>query len=263
MKRLTLALLLLTPALSFSQSPFDGGWIFDENSMQQSEKPKPVTYLVAKGTLRCSDCFASPKINADGRDQKVHETSYWDTVSARIVDAYTVEIIAKKAGKTMYTEIDTVSPDGSTLTKVVKDTTESQPVTSETLSQRVKPAPSGSHILSGSWLFYKKTKSKVAPNVPAISYRCTADGFSAWTPLGERYDAKFDGKDYPVEDDPGHTMTSVRLLSPSQVEITSKRNGKVVGVLHLSVKPDGKSIHGVFENKENNTSSSYELRKLQ
>jgi hypothetical protein len=184
-------------------------------------------------------------------------------VSARIVDAYTVEIIAKKGGKTMYTEIDTVSPDGSTLTHVVKDTTEAQPVTSETLSERVKPAPSGSHILSGSWLFYKKSKSKVVPNVPAISYRCTADGFSAWTPLGERYDAKFDGKDYPVEDDPGHTMTSVKLLSPSEVEITSKRNGKVVGVLHLSVTPDGKSIHGVFENKENNTSSSYELRKLQ
>ena len=146
---------------------------------------------------------------------------------------------------------------------MVKDTTEAQPVTSETLSKRVEQAPGGSHILSGSWLFYKKSKSKVLPNIPAISYRCTADGFSAWTPLGERYDAKFDGKDYPVEDDPGHTMTSVKLLSPSEVEITSKRNGKVVGVLHLSVAPDGKSIHGVFENKENNTSSSYELRKLQ
>ena len=156
MKRLTLTLLLLTPALSLGQSPFDGGWIFDESSVQQSEKPKPVTYLVADGMLRCSDCSASPEINADGRDQKVRETSYWDTVSARIVDAYTVEIIAKKAGKTMYTEIDTVSPDGNTLTHVVKDTTEAQPVTSETLSKRVEQAPSGSHILSSSWLFYKK-----------------------------------------------------------------------------------------------------------
>jgi len=263
MKRLTLSLLLLMPAVSFSQSLFDGGWIFDEDSVQQSEKPKAVTYFVAKGILRCSDCFANPEINADGRDQKVHETSYWDTVSARIVDAYTVEIIAKKAGKTMYTETDKVSPDGSTLTQVVKDTTEAQSVTSETFSKRVTQAPTGSHVLSGSWLFYEKSKSKVVPNVPAISYRCTADGFSAWTPLGERYDAKFDCKDYPVEYDPGHTMTSVKRLGPSEVEITSKRNGKVVGVLHLSVRPDGKSIHGVFENKEENTSSSYELRKLQ
>jgi len=67
----------------------------------------------------------------------------------------------------------------------------------------------------------------------------------------------------PIEDDPGHTMTNVKLLSPSEVEITSKRNGKVVGVLHLSITPDGKSINGVFQNKETNTSSSYELQKLQ
>jgi hypothetical protein len=262
MKKLLL-LLLLSPVASRAQSLFDGGWIFDEDSVQQSEKPKPVAYLVGKGMLHCSDCFASPEINADGRDQKVHETSYWDTVSARIVNAFTVEIVAKKAGKTMFTEVDTVSPDGSTLTQAVKDTTEAQPVESETLSKRVGPAPSSSHMLSGSWLFYKKSKSKVAPNVPAISYRCTPDGFSAWTPLGERYDAKFDGKFYPVEDDPGHTMTSVKLLSPTEVEITSKRGEKIVSVLHLSVMPEGKSIHGVFENKENNTTSSYELRKLQ
>jgi hypothetical protein len=258
-----LLLLLLSPVASRAQSLFDGGWIFDEDSLHQFEKPKPVTYLVHNDVLHCSDCFASPEIKADGRDQKVNETSYWDTVSARIVDTYTVEIVAKKAGKTMFTEVDTVSPDGSTLTQVVKDTTEAEPGESKTLSKRVEQGPRGSHILSGSWLFYKKIKSEAPPNVPAISYRCTADGVSAWTPRGERYDAKFDGKFYPVEDDPGHTMTSVKLLSPTEVEITSKREGNIVGVLHLTVMPDGKSIHGIFENKENNTTSSYQLRRLQ
>ena len=58
-------------------------------------------------------------------------------------------------------------------------------------------------------------------------------------------------------------MTSVKLLSPTEAEITSKRGEKIVSVLHLSVMPDGKSIYGVFESKENNTTSSYELRKLQ
>jgi hypothetical protein len=64
-----------------------------------------------------------------------------------------------------------------------------------------------------------------------------------------------------MEDDPGHTMVSARSLSPTAVEITSKRNGKVVGILHLSVAPDVKSIHVVFENKESNTKSTYEMRK--
>jgi len=38
-----------------------------------------------------------------------------------MVDAQTVEIIAKKAGKTTLTEVDAISPDGSTLTHLVKE----------------------------------------------------------------------------------------------------------------------------------------------
>jgi hypothetical protein len=30
-----------------------------------------------------------------------------------MVDAHTVEIIAKKTGKTMFTEVDAISPDGT------------------------------------------------------------------------------------------------------------------------------------------------------
>jgi hypothetical protein len=43
-------------------------------------------------------------------------------ISVRILDDHTVEIISKKAGKTMFTEVDTVFPDGGTFTQVVKDT---------------------------------------------------------------------------------------------------------------------------------------------
>jgi len=65
MKKLLLLLLLL-PFASRAQSPFDGGWIFDEDSVQQSEKPKPVTYLVGKGMLHCSDCFGVRKSRQTG-----------------------------------------------------------------------------------------------------------------------------------------------------------------------------------------------------
>jgi len=39
-------------------------------------------------------------------DQKVPETGYWSTISVRVVDERTVEIISKKNGKTMFTEVD-------------------------------------------------------------------------------------------------------------------------------------------------------------
>jgi hypothetical protein len=251
--KILLALLLVSPVTSVAQSPFDGTWTIDASTMQLPQKP--TWYLISKGTFR----WEGTEIKADGKDHKVPETGYWDTTSVRILDDRTVEIISKKAGKTTVTELDTVSPDGNTLTQVVKDTTEAQAVTIETLSKRVDQGPVGAHVLSGSWRAYKLSRSQSGS---VIKYRCTADGFSGETPLGEKFNAKFDGKDYLLEDDPAHTMVSVKLLSPNAVEQTSKRDGKVVGVLHLTVAPDGKTIHVIFENRETNTATSYEMRKL-
>jgi len=250
--KILFALLLLSPVAAFAQSLFDGTWIIDADTMRLPEKP--AEYLLAKGMFRS----AGTEIKADGNDQKVPETGYSDTMSVRVADDHTVEIISKKAGKTMFTEVDTVSPDGSILTQVVKDTTEAQAVTIETLSRRVEPGPAGSHVLSGSWQAYKTNRSK---NGSTIKYRCTADGFSAETALGEKFDAKFDGKDYPVEDDPARSTVSVKLLNPNTIEQTGKRDGKIVGVLRLTVAADGETIHVSYENKESNTTTSYGMRK--
>jgi hypothetical protein len=253
--RTLFVLLLLSPTASLAQSPFDGTWIVDENVWLPK---KPLEYSFANGLFRCWGYTGNEAIKADGNNHKVPETSYWDTVSVRELDAYTLEIVAKKAGKTTYTEIDTVSSDGGTLTQVVKDTTESQMVTTEIVSQRLGKAPIESHALSGSWHAYKVNRSQ---NGLIIKYKCTADGFSARTLLGEGFDAKFDGKDYLVEDDPAHTMVSVRLLGPNAVEQTYKRSGKVVSVERLTVAPDGETIHTTFEDKEANTTISSEMRK--
>jgi hypothetical protein len=259
--KILLALLLFSPIASFAQSPFDGTWITDTNAMELPQKP--AVYLLSKGMLSWAGReIKSNGIKADGNDQKVPETGHWDTISVRILDDHAVEIIAKKAGKTMLTEIDTVSPDGSTLTQMAKVTIEAQAVTVETLSKRVGQGPAGSHVLSGSWRAYKVSRSR---NGYVVQYRCTTDGFSAETPFSEKFAAKFDGKDYRIEDrsegDPAYTMVSVKLLSPSTVEQMNKRDGKVVGVLRLTVAPDGETIHATYENKETNTTASYEMRK--
>jgi hypothetical protein len=47
--------------------------------------------------------------------------------------------------------------------------------------------------------------------------------------------------------------------SPINVEVTSKRNGKIVGILQLTAALNGHSIHVVVENSESNSSSSYEM----
>jgi hypothetical protein len=254
--KITLALLLLSPVASLAQSPFDGTWLIETGTKQPPQKP--ASYLLAKGQFRGPDWSENLEIKADGNDQKVPSNGYRDAISVRIVDGHTVEIISKKAGKTMFTETDTVSADGSTLSQLVKDSTEAEAVIIETLSRRLEKGPVGAHAISGTWSAYKVQRSK---NGSIIKYKCTAEGFSAETPLGEKFDAKFDGKFYPVEDDPGHTMVSLRLINSNTVEQTGKRDGKVISVMTLTVAPDGKSIHAVRENKEDDTTASFEMRK--
>jgi hypothetical protein len=246
-----LILLLLAPAV-FGQSPFDGTWVLDPPVPQ-----KPIEYLLVQGVFHSSD-WADVEVNADGRDHKVMEGDYWDTLNVRIVDTRTVQIVAKKAGKTMFTELAQVSPDGSTLTQQIKDTTEAQAVTTETFAHRLEKAPPDAHLISGSWHAYQVNRSN---NGSLITYKCTSQGFSGETPLGEKFDAKFDGKFYPVEDDPGHTLVAAKLLNPSTVELTHKRKDKIVSVARLSVAPDGKTLHVVFENKDAGTTTTFDFRR--
>jgi hypothetical protein len=251
--RVLLILLFLGPAALLAQSPFDGTWVLDPPVPQ-----KPIEYSLVNGVFRCTGCIANVEVKADGIDHQIAETDYWDTLNVQPLDPRGVEIIAKKAGKTMYMEFATVSTDGSTLTQLIKDTTESDTVTIETLARRLDKGAPEAHAISGSWRAYQTNRSS---NGSLISYKCTADGFSGATPLGEKFDAKFDGKFYPVEDDPGHTLVSAKLLNSNAVELTHKRKEKIVSVARLTVSPDGKTLHVVFENKDSGTTTTFDFHR--
>jgi hypothetical protein len=237
-----------------SQSLFDGTWIIDTSSNQSLASEKPRVLSLANGLFREGD----RQIKADGTDQPVPATGYWDAVNVSIRDERTVTVTSKKAGKAMFTETDTVSADGNTLTEVRKDTTEAEAVTFESVFRRIAPAPPGAHVLSGSWQVFKLSRSE---NSTIIKYRCTSQGFSAETPLGEKLDAKFDGKLYPMEDDPGHTMVSVKLINPYTVEQTNARDGKVVFIVTLAVTHDGKTIHASSKSEEVGSLKTWTLHK--
>jgi hypothetical protein len=251
---LVLSLMALFPRTSHSQCPFDGTWVIDTDKNRNFADEKPVTFSLADGIFRDSNRV----LQADGKDQKVPVTGYWDTVSVRIVDNHTVEVTSKKAGQPMFMETDTVSSDGDTLTQVVKDMTEAETVTFETGFKRIAPAPPGAHILSGSWQIFRQSRSE---NSTVIAYKCTPQGFSAETPLGEKFDAKFDGKFYLIEDDPAHTMVAVKQIDAHTVEMTNQRDGKIVFVVRLEVSPDGKAIHASSESKDGGSLKTWTLHK--
>ena len=249
-----LLLFFLFPSASCSQSPFDGTWVIDTSKNINLANEKPVVFLLSDGVFRSGD----RTLKADGKDYSVPATGYWDTVSVRIVDGHTVEVTSKKAGKPMFAETDTVSADGNTLTQTVKDTTEAEAVTFENLYKRVAPTPLGAHVLSGTWQVLKQSRSE---NSTIITYMCSSDGFSAATPLGEKFDAKFDGKFYLIEDDPAHTMVAVKRINANTVEMANQRDGKIVFVVRLEVTPDGRTIHASSQSKEDGSVKTWELHK--
>ena len=80
-------------------------------------------------------------------------------------------------------------------------------------------------------------------------------------PVGEKFDAKFDGKFYLIEDDPAHTMVAVKRINANTVEMTNQRDGKIVFVVRLEVTPDGKAIHASSESKEDGSVKTWGLHK--
>ena len=54
------------------------------------------------------------------------------------------------------------------------------------------------------------------------------------------YEAKFDGKDYPVTGDPSTDSISYQRVNANTLKGTAKKDGKVAGTFTLTVSKDGK-----------------------
>jgi len=256
MKKIVLALFVFAAA-AFAQSPFDGTWVSDQAAAQFDKKPH--TYVLNKGMYTCSTCVPKISVKADGKDQAVSGSNYFNTVAIREVDANTTEEVDKKDGKPMYKDVMTASADGKTLTDKWEDNSEEKPVTGETIYSRISKGPAGSHATSGSWRMEKI--QNITSNGLTVTFQSMPDGLKFSDTNGASYEAKFDGKDYPLKGDPGNTMVSLKKISDHTIEETDKRNGKVVNVGHMTVSADGKKMTYVGHDKERDRTSTFVLNK--
>jgi hypothetical protein len=229
-------ILILSPLAALASSAFDGTWKSNLESFKATGKPD--VYLLADGEYTCSSCSPELKVKADGADHKVSGHSYYDTASVKVTGPNSDEVVLKQADKMSVHFVDTVSSDGATLTIKIKNYTGKVPVDVELTEKRVAAGPAGSHPVSGSWQQQGFGGDDVTRTV---QYSMTSDGFRMhWN--GQSYDAKFDGKDYPVANDPGKTTVSLKKIDDSTVEETDRRQGKVVDEYRLTVSKDGKTI---------------------
>jgi hypothetical protein len=235
--RILVAALLLVPVAAFASSAFDGTWKGRVDSVKVAGKPD--VFVIAEGVYTCSSCVPEIKVKADGTDQKVTGHDYYDTIAIKVVDANTIERTRKLAGKVTGKSTIALSKDGSTLNGKFTDYTGEKPATGSFTEKRVAAAPAGAHAASGSW--QQDTFSDANDALTVVSYEMTEDHFSMHA-NGQSYNAKFDGKEYPVEGDPGHTLVTLKRIDPNTVVETDRRNGKITDEVRLAAAKDGKTV---------------------
>jgi hypothetical protein len=246
MKKFLCVVLWFLPVGLFAQTPFDGTW---KTNMAQSELPqKPGIYSVNNGMYDCESCAPQINVKADGQDQPVIGQTY-DTIAVQVVDANTIRVTGKKAGKTEFEFTRTASQDGKTLT--VSSTNYpadgSQPFKTESKWTRGSKGPEGSNATSGSW---RIENVNVDATGLTSTWKGAGNGLSRSTPTGESWEAKFDGKEYPVKGTYANETVSLKALGDHSIEATFKRDGKVYSVEKITVSSDGKKMTSAVDNKQ-------------
>ena len=257
--RIPLTVLLLLPAAAFAaSSTFDGTWKMRLDSLKVSGKPD--SYLLADGTFTCSSCNPALTVKADGATHAVTGHAYYDSASVKIVNPNTVDITYYRGGKATAKVTNTVSADGKSYTGKFVNYDGTKEMTGTFTEKRLSAGPAGAHAMSGDWLQDALPAANDAATT--VAYEMGADHFKM-SANGQSYDAKFDGKEYPITGDPGHTTVTLKRLSANEVEETDHRQGKVTDVIHLATAADGKSIKIEDKDVAHGQTTTFTLDKQQ
>jgi hypothetical protein len=255
MRIVTSALLLLVAAAALA-SPFDGTWKTRTDSMKVTGKADQ--FQVVDGAYSCGSCVPEVKVKADGNDHAVTGHDYYDTVAVVVLSPSAIQVIQKLKGKQMVSVTYTASTDGNTLNGKFQDYSGTQMATGSFTETRRAAGPPGSHAVSGSWQPGDLIQANDAART--VAYQMTNDHFSMhWN--GQSYNAKFDGKEYPIHNDPGGTVVTVKKVNDNTVEETDHRQGKVTDEIRLAAASDGKSIEVTDNDVIHHQITTYTLDK--
>ena len=254
--RIYISALLLVPAVALASSAFDGTWKSRLDSFKVAGKPD--SFLLVDGEYTCSSCNPELKVKADGVSHKVTGHAYYDEAMVKVISPTSIELTIKQQGKAIGTTTYSVSADGATLAGKFVDHSGAKEATGSFTEKRVGAAPSGAHAVSGSWLTDQLSAGNDA--LRTVQYEMMPDHFIMhWN--GQSYDAKFDGKEYPVAGDPGHTVVTLKRLDDNTVEETDHRQGKVVDEIRLAVAKDGKTVQVTDKDVAHGQTTTYTLEK--
>src|ERR1700730_3773189 len=115
----------------------------------------------------------------------------------------------------------------------------SQPYKAGGKYTRVSKGSDGSNSTAGSW---RVQNVNVDATGVTSTWKSVGDGLSFSTPAGVSWEAKLDGKEYPVKGTYANETVSLKQLGDRSIEATFKRDGKIVSVDKITVSGDGKKM---------------------
>jgi hypothetical protein len=229
-----------------SQRVFDGTWRPDPQIFSPTRKTDVIE--LANGLYACQTCTPPYHIKADGTDQPIKGNPYYDTLRVSVVDARTIQKVAKKDGKPAAETTSTVSVDGKVETDV-----ESvhffgpRPIELTMHSTRVSAGLKGSHGIAGEW---RMTDEDVSNHAEDTIFKITGATLSMSDRMGRSFSAKLDGTEAPYTGSDEFTSVSLKMIDDHTIEESDRKGGKVVKVSLWAIGPDGKTMHVRFDDTQ-------------
>lgn len=216
----------------------------------------PEDYLFLDGMYHCKSCTPKVDVKTDGVDYPVVGYNY-DTLAVQIVDDRAIKFTMKKAGKSYFECIETVSPDGRKITEDFTNKMEAETVTGKASFIRVGNGPAGSHSLSGQW---EMDAVKNATHAGTLQSFQTTAGVMRISDGSASYEVKLDGKDHA---EPGdiHSTRSMKLIDEDTLEETDKIDGNVSGISRWVISKDGKSMRVEFSSTKRGQTMRFTAEK--
>ncbi len=224
-----------TATLLAAENPFAGTWKLNPAKSKFTGDTMKFE-RTASGAIRNSGSGLSYTFNVDGKEYKgpLDEAVVW-----KQIDDQTWETTYKQKGVLLSTDTSKLSPDGKTLTVVSKGTKPNGEAFQDTVVYERISAGKG---LLGGW----RDKEVKISSPRALEIKPSGQDGIVFTSVGYKwtFEAKFDGKDYPVTGPtvPAEMAVSLKRTGPRSFDLLARKSGKPLARETYTVSPDGRTL---------------------
>lgn len=221
--------------LAAAENPFAGTWKLNPAKSKLTGDTMKFE-KTASGAIRSSASGVSYTFNVDGKE---YTGPFGEAIVWKQIDDHTWETTYTQKGILLSTDTTKLSPDGETLTVVSKGTKPNGETFQDTV---VYERIAGEKGLLGRW----RDKEVKVSAPETLEIKPSGPNGLLMTSLGYKwtFEAKFDGKDYPVT---GPTVGAgitgmLRRLGPRSLHLVVKKSGKALFRETYTVSQDGRTM---------------------